>query len=300
MTGCLTQGDSQRCCPICGAGSLLPRGSESWLFWGVEYTLMQCTTCGSATTDPVPDNATIERIYREGFDYRWYRDHYAAKLNDARMRIVEYGDRLGRRVLDFGGGLGYFSEAARACGHESETLDHFAGNGVDLAAPADTVVALHVLEHANDLDRIVSLMCSLLRPGGQLLVAVPNYHGAGYRHLDMRWVWAQPPLIHIHHFTAAGLRCLLERHGISDCRISYHDRWDANHVADVTDAENFHRRDAAWGRRPWCRFAVYRKWIANRNASLRNLALDQSLGIDMPAEDRAELEIYGRYGGGEP
>ena len=292
--------DGQRNCPICGTGSLTPCGDESWSFWGVDYTLLQCASCGSATTYPAPDDATVERVYRESFDYRWYRDHYAAKLSDARTRIAEHGERLGRRVIDFGGGLGYFSEAAKACGHDSMTLDSFAGSKGGGSAPADTVVALHVLEHANDLDRAMSSICGLLRPNGHLLVAVPNYRGAGYRRWGMRWVWAQPPLIHIHHFTATGLRCLLERHGIGDCHISYHDRWDANHVADVTGAEAFRRRDAAWGLWPWCRFAIYRKWVARRNAALRNLALNQSLNIDMPAEDRAELEIYGRYEGGQP
>lgn len=299
MSGGQEQGKRRRC-PICSNGDLASYYAESWSFWGIDYTLLQCTFCGSATTDPAPDDATVARIYRESFDYRWYRDHYAAKLEDARARVVEYAGRLGRRVIDFGGGLGYFSVAAKERGHDSVTVDAFAGSKVVVAEPADTVVALHVLEHANDLDRVMASICGLPRPGGHLLVAVPNYDGMGYRRMGMRWVWAQPPLIHIHHFTAKGLRCLLERHGVSDCRISYHDRWDANHVADITDAEVFRKRDMAWGRWPWCRFAVYRKWIARRNASLRNLALDQARNIDMPDEDRAELEIYGRYGGGEP
>lgn len=291
--------ENERRCPICTDGSLAPLGDEDWAFWGVKYTLFQCDSCGSATTQPVPDDTTVERVYREGFDYRWYRDHYAAKLCDARTRVAEYAERLGRSVIDFGGGLGYFSEAANACGHVSVTIDPFAGNRAGVTAPADTVVALHVLEHANDLDRVMSSICSLLRSGGHVLVAVPNYHGAGYRRWGMHWVWAQPPLIHIHHFTAKGLQRLLERHGIRDCRVSYHDRWDANHVADVVEAEAFRRFDAAWGRSPWCRFTLYRKWIAKRNAALRNHALDQSAGIQMPDIDRAELEIYGCYGGGE-
>lgn len=291
--------EKERRCPICVEGNLASLGDEDWSFWGVGYTLLRCESCGSATTHPVPDDAAVERVYRENFDYRWYRDHYEAKLLDAQVRIAEYAGRLGRRVIDFGGGLGYFSEAAKACGHDSVTMDPFAGGRAGGVSVADTVVALHVLEHANDLDRVMSSICSLLQPGGHLLVAVPNYQGVGYRRWGMNWVWAQPPLIHIHHFTAKGLQCLLERHGISDCRVSYHDRWDANHVADVVDAEAFRRIDAAWGRSPWYRFATYRKWIARRNAALRNSALNQSSRIEMPDEDRAELEIYGRYGGGE-
>lgn len=289
------ESNRQRLCPVCGTGRLVSAGPESWSYWGVRYTLLQCADCGSATTDPSPDDSTVERVYRESFDYRWYREHYDAKLADARSRVTEYGGRLGQRVVDFGGGLGYFSVAAGEAGYDSVTLDPFAEGGKSGdTAPADTVVALHVLEHSNNLDRTMRSICELLKQGGHVLMAVPNYLGAGYRRLGMQWVWAQPPLIHIHHFTAAGLIRLLERYGFSVLKVSYHDRWDANYVADVTETTVFHRRDAAWARQPWTRFSVYRKWVARRNARLRRMALAQSLGKIMPAEDRAELEIYAR------
>lgn len=292
-------GNGQGFCPACGTGRLVAAGPENWSYWGVRYTLVQCADCGSATTDPSPDDSTVERVYRESFDYRWYRDHYDAKLADARSRITEYGERLGRHVIDFGGGLGYFSVAAKEAGYNSVTLDPFAEGGQSGdTKPADTVVALHVLEHSNDLDRTMQSICGLLKQGGHALIAVPNYLGTGYRSMGVQWVWAQPPLIHIHHFTAVGLIRLLERYGFSEFKVSYHDRWDANYVADVAEAATFHRRDVAWSRKPWARFSFYRRWVARRNARLRHIALVQSLGMDMPAEDRAELEVYARFKAG--
>lgn len=237
-----------------------------WKFDGITYHLALCDACGSASTDPLPDDAALARLYANAFDYRWYRDHFDAKLKDSRIRLDEYRSLLGRRVLDFGGGLGYFSQVAREAGYHSMTHDPFADRSQTETAQWDTVVALHVLEHANDLDRICRQIRSYLAPGGHLILAVPNFSGRGYREQGMRWVWAQPPLIHIHHFTAIGLTTLLERHGFADIEVSYHERWDANNHCDVENARLSSCLDAAWGLRPLNALPPYRRVVAAFNS----------------------------------
>jgi SAM-dependent methyltransferase len=195
--------------------------------------------------------------------------------------------------------LGYFAKAAREAGHISVTYDPYAG-GSDPESNWDAVVALHVLEHANNPDEEICRIKSALCTGGHLILAVPNFEAEGYRLRGMNWVWAQPPIIHIFHFTAAGVTQLLQRHGFSEISVSYHDRWDANRVADIESAAEFARADRMWSLPLLNRLGLYRRWIARRNADRRfsALRLSQDRRERSPA-DRAELEVFATLADGE-
>ena len=286
-------------CPVCDSVLSAPLGMRLD-GGGRVYDLEQCGSCGCAFTAPRPDDATLQRLYGESYDYRWFRDHYDAKLADARSRFEEYEPWLGASVLDFGGGLGYFAAAAREAGLRSETLDPHSGASPTLPGDGwDSVVALHVLEHSNDPGAMLEAIRARLKPGGSLILAVPNYAGAGYRERGMHWVWAQPPLVHVFHFTARGLAALLLRHGFDLEQVDYRERWDANYVSDVLQVERFARLEADWARRPWSRFALYRKYIADRNAELRFEALERSLREHaMEPSLRAELQVRARLRAG--
>lgn len=284
-------------CPACLATVSRLLSSQKWTFAGERYCLVECEGCGSARTCPLPDDGVLKRLYETSFDYRWYRDHFPAKLEDSRIRLVEYKDLLGERVLDFGGGLGYFSQVAREAGYQSTTYDPFAANKPAAVSSTqwDTVVVLHVLEHTNDLDRLCREIRKLVLPGGRLILAVPNYSSRGYRKLGMQWVWAQPPLIHVHHLTAAGVTALLARHGFTDIRISYHDRWDANVDCDVDHAKLSRLFDAAWGLRPLGTFAGYRRLVAAVNSWRRFRGLAKTRGKDDPNNTGlSELQVTAR------
>ena len=234
---------------MCGTGVGVLKGEEAWPFGSVLYRLAECPSCGCAFTVPLPTDRVLRDLYAKMFDYRWYRDHLRAKMRDAAARYAEYRPLLGASVLDFGGGLGYFSAICRARGHVSVTLDAYAPHGgLAPGSQFDTVVALHVLEHANDIDGLILQMRAFPKPGGNLIIAVPNYRSAGYRERGMRWVWAQPPLIPIYHFTAEGLAALLRRRGFRRLEISYHERWDANRHCDLERAEEFAAWDGMWAR----------------------------------------------------
>lgn len=281
-------------CPVCTFPKSKSYSTQQWTDQGVEYCLLVCENCGSARSAPLPTDERLQNLYSSSFDYRWYQDHYDAKLRDCRIRIQEYGSRLGKRVLDFGGGVGYFSKAAIEAGLESVTYDPYVSAVLPDNNHWDSVVALHVLEHSNDLDRTVSQIKNLLAPGGRVILAVPNATGLGYQKLGMRWVWAQPPLVHVFHFTAVGLRALLARHGFGSLEVSYHERWDANLYCDVEQVEDFRNLDADWGRLPFSVFQPYRRWIARRNTKRRFAGLEKSLSThDSESDDYAELQLTG-------
>jgi SAM-dependent methyltransferase len=279
-------------CRVCGEHGLqthLPE--QAWPWQGKTYRLAHCTACGSSCSDPLPDDATLADYYKRHFDYRWYVDYFEAKLRDARLRASEYAPKLaGRRVLDYGGGLGYMSQSLRERGFDSLTFDPYA-NANDPGIGWDAVVGLHMLEHGNDPGVLVERMKARLRPGGTLLLAVPNFEALGYRRHGMAWVWAQPPIVHVVHFTEAGLRRLLERHGFCNIRSSYHERWDANRVADVERHGQSAYCDRIWGLQPLNRFAAYRRTVARWNGRRRFAALALAERMDGPPAERAELEI---------
>lgn len=273
------------CCPACHGQTVALAGERPEAF-GRTWEMAICSTCNMAFTSPLPDDGTLQEVYRTCFSYDWYRDHYPAKSRDARQRLEEYRPLLGERILDFGGGVGYFSEAARAAGYLSTTYDPFTADTAVAEANWDTVVALHVLEHANDLDRMCLQMKAFLVPGGRLLLAVPNFSGRGYRELGMRWVWAQPPLLHVFHFTAAALEALLKRHGFVEIQISCHERWDANNYCDVEHAGLYAFLGRLWSMPLLRRLATYRRLIAAGNSALRFRGLRRSFAN--PPTNRAE------------
>lgn len=279
-------------CTVCHESMVQCYGEWQWNIRGQVYRLSSCPICGSVFTDPLPDNAALKKLYKTEFDYQWYRDYYIAKIRDCRQRIEGYRRFMGRRVLDFGGGLGYFSQLARKQGYHSITYDPYTTRGDLQEKEWDTIVSLHMLEHSNNPDKTIRLIKSLLVPGGKLILAVPNFSCRGYNELGMYWVWAQPPLLHIFHFTATGLKSLLMRHGFIELQISYHERWDANLYTDLEKVEKFRKMDAAWSRKPFNSIPLYRKLIAYRNSFLRFKGLEKAIKNYNPDDENyAELQI---------
>jgi SAM-dependent methyltransferase len=243
----------------------------------------------------MPDDAVLTRVYDECFSYQWYQDHYGAKSRDCRERIGEYRPFLGKKVLDFGGGLGYLSAALRNEGYQSITYDPFCRKDDEKVGSWDTVIALHVLEHANDPDRTVKEIKGLISDGGRLILAVPNAGGKGYRERGMAWVWAQPPLIHTIHFTAIGLTSLLERHGFVIESVSFAERWDANLCTDLERVKLHSWLDAAWSRQPWHGYSLYRKGCAFLSSRFRIMGLRKARkGFDPANGEYSELQVVAR------
>jgi hypothetical protein len=79
-------------------------------------------------------------------------------------------------------------------------------------ASLDAMTLWHVLEHVEDPARALERAAAWLRPGGGLLVGVPNFASLQARLGGERWFHLDLQR-HRTHFTPAGLRALLERNG---------------------------------------------------------------------------------------
>jgi SAM-dependent methyltransferase len=225
-------------CPACGGelhGWRAAPAAEPGLG---DVALRRCARCGTAVTDAPAgdggDDLHETGAYRPG-------PPRGARLAAPLLRAFD-AQRLGflraavpppSHLLDAGAGRGRFVAHALAAGYLAEGLEP-SRRGVDgaratygvalrrvgiedaaIATGSVQAVSLwHVLEHVEDPGAVLRAIRGWLAPGGALLVGVPNLDswqarlgGAGWYHLDLPR--------HRTHFTAGGLRTLLEREGFA-------------------------------------------------------------------------------------
>lgn len=203
------------------------------------FELARCPRCGSAAT--VGAVADAAAMYEAG---TYAPAHGALDPLLAPLRAFAERDRMrfvgglapGGRVLEVGAGDGRFVARMRAAGLDAWGIDpspagreaaraigvEVAGATVEEAEVEPTsqgaVVLWHALEHFDDPGASLRLIRSWLRPGGALVVAVPNLGGLQARIGGDRWFHQDVPR-HRTHLTPRGLRALLERTGFAPGRL---------------------------------------------------------------------------------
>ena len=192
----------------------------------------RCAKCGVATTDPWPSSAELEVAYST-----WYRPRNGrfsglgdALLHHTRGRLSE---RIGRiaphdPVLDVGAGDGSLVVALRARGRRAEGLER--SDGSDGVRAGDlteeevgdwgAIIFWHSLEHLPEPGRTIDAAARLLRPGGVVIVAVPNSASLQARIFGDRWLALDLPR-HLVHLTAAALLERLREGGLQVERVSF-------------------------------------------------------------------------------
>jgi len=199
-----------------------------------DYELARCGSCGTAVTlAPAPADAHDAGAYGGGRPrgsnvvaplLRGFDRHRLALLAGA-------GARPPGRLLDVGAGRGRFIAQARAAGWDAggvepsrRGLEGARALGIELmaggigeaavpAASLDAASLWHVLEHVDEPGPAIARVAGWLRPGGALLVGVPNLASVQARAGGPRWYHLDVPR-HRTHFTVAGLHALLRRHGL--------------------------------------------------------------------------------------
>ena len=158
-------------------------------------------------------------------------------LNNAiRMRQLR-GLPIGR-LLDVGSGRGRFLGAAKAVGWAvvgielepgmAEATSRRFGVEVvvgDAISPSvrgsfDVITMWHVLEHLPDPRAALDRAAGLLRPGGTLIVSVPNNDSLQARLGGDAWLHLDIPR-HIYHFNPGSLSRLVEHAGLKVERIGH-------------------------------------------------------------------------------
>ena len=230
-------------CPVCGSADISARLQVQDRSVSQEtFAIAQCAGCGLQFTNPRPDAASIGKYYESAA----YVSHNAAArgLVNRAYRVARYftmrrkvalitklnGGRAGR-LLDYGCGTGHFLARARGAGWQVTGLEPHAGArqaaaarvGQPIQEPAalatlppasfDVVTLWHVLEHVHTLQETMRQLVRVLKPGGCLLIAVPNPDSLDAQHYREYWAAYDVPR-HLYHFVPATLRPLLAAHGL--------------------------------------------------------------------------------------
>ncbi len=232
-------------CPACGAAALVP---WRWVPGGEpsdprRYELARCSACGTAVTQgPPPGPQHYETgVYAPG------PPRAAGVLRLLQRRLDAQPARLlrqagvapGGRVLDAGAGRGRLVESLVAAGFEATGIDpaprstsprvRQATIGEHSDSRLDAAVLWHVLEHLEDPLAALSRVAGWLRPGGVVLVAVPNLGSVQAGVAGDAWLHLDVPR-HRVHFTAHGLRALFGRAGVEPGPVD-HMVWEHNPTA---------------------------------------------------------------------
>jgi SAM-dependent methyltransferase len=209
---------------------------------------VQCRRCLLIYANPFPVPDDLDALYSEEQDY--FHSHLGPEAKAVqRERIVAllepYTGGPGR-LLDVGAGLGETVAAALFRGWDAYGIESSAtfaaraswlcgdrvhhGDIDSLPArlserPFDAVTLSAVLEHLHQPDRAIATIAAALRPGGALLLDVPNELGAYFRagNLFYRlhrkdWVVNLAPTFspyHVFGFSRRSLTALLRKHGLS-------------------------------------------------------------------------------------
>ncbi len=191
---------------------------------------MRCGRCGLLRTWPVPSADVLTRLYEDA-SYHEVRTDGSPKQWAARAtQIIDALPRPPDAVLDFGAGEGHLVRAFRDAGIAAAGVEPSAGareaairhQDIELLVDLDhvaasrftTITLLHVLEHVEDPVGTLRTLRRALEPDGHMFIEVPHAGSADMIHAQTRRAILDPPA-HLHHFTPATLRPLVERAGLS-------------------------------------------------------------------------------------
>ncbi|MGD9858114.1 MAG: class I SAM-dependent methyltransferase [Planctomycetaceae bacterium] len=224
-------------CPVCDGR----RGIPTFEIHGMRHQLLTCESCGLGRLDPLPSLQEIAEFYPA--EYYGSRGAKFEPLTEAVVRVVgtihvrTLSRQLspGSRILDVGCGRGVLLGALADRGHEVHGMDvsETAVAGADSRAAIrvapcltkvgypdghfDQVILWHVLEHLRNPRELLREVRRILKPGGQVIVAVPNFSSRQARWAGAAWFHLDLPR-HLFHFPVAGLRRLLDRTGFDVIR----------------------------------------------------------------------------------
>ena len=209
------------------------------------FTVIACERCKFTHVSPVPSAGDLANVYRHEYyatEKPLYLERYREDqtwwnlVNDDRIDDLAAAARMkSGRVLDVGSGPGLFLERAQArdwtvLGVEpsSQAAADSRARGLPIVedfldertAPSlgifDCVHSAAVFEHLPDPAGMLKIVRGLLRPGGALMIVVPNdenpiQHAAVLAKGFDPW-WIAPPH-HLNYFNTTTLPSFVESHG---------------------------------------------------------------------------------------
>ena len=220
-------------CPACGSEAVIPLfKSRDYFLTKEEFSVVECRDCKLRFTNPRPGFAEILKYY----DSSEYISHdtsektlltkvYTAARNymlKKKYAIVKSYSK-GSSLLDVGCGSGEFLNYCKIKGvttfgvELNEKPREFARKsfGLDIREKLvdfpeteykfDCITLWHVLEHIHNLKETMAMLKTRLKPGGVLIIALPNYSSWDSVHFETFWAAYDLPR-HLYHFNEISFR----------------------------------------------------------------------------------------------
>jgi SAM-dependent methyltransferase len=225
-------------CGICGGSSgefLFFARDLNFRTTGEAYSIVRCGSCGTAQTLPQPAEDSLGQFYPPSYypTGGYAPAYYAGTIRpsqQAKLSIVRRFRSSGT-LLDVGCGAGFFVREASDAGFAAEGVE-FSREAVEFGRKEggvrltqgdllssefpentyDVVTLWHVLEHLPRPVETLKKIRTLLKRGGILVIAVPNFGSLQARLFRDRWYHLEVPR-HLFHFTPGALRGLLAGQG---------------------------------------------------------------------------------------
>lgn len=201
-----------------------------------EFEVWVCRDCGSGTTLPAVEESGLGGYYGDAYgphESGALMGRLAGAVMAARLRgrlFEPLRDGSAGAVLDVGSGRGDLLRVLQRRGWTATGLEpspdaarvaerlgvktavgNLAGAGLPQRA-FDAVIFHHSLEHVTRPAAALGEVRGLLRPGGTVFIAVPNFASRSARRRGESW-WALDVPRHRTHFTPQGLEGALRRAG---------------------------------------------------------------------------------------
>jgi SAM-dependent methyltransferase len=233
-------------CRACGLGYLNPRPDAESIghFYPEDYEWYLPPERKQAGRWGRARNYLNRLVLAHGYGYpaprpRWYEKALATVLGSwfgwgrgSLTTLPYWGEG---KMLDYGCGAGWYAHRMKEQGwqvtgmdfsaHAARSVSEHYGIPVlvgTLPHPAvgpesyDLITLGASLEHVPDPHLVLGAAVRALRPGGSVVISVPNLASWGFRHFGTDWYGLQLPL-HLLHFTPATLRRLVKAHGLEVC-----------------------------------------------------------------------------------
>ncbi|KAA9038773.1 class I SAM-dependent methyltransferase [Ginsengibacter hankyongi] len=228
-------------CPCCGQKNIASvLSAEDFTVSHEGFEIWECSDCTARFTQNVPDINGIGPYYqsenyishsdtKEGIINKLYHLVRNRTLIQKRNTIKKFTGTSKGSILDVGCGTGAFLHTMQQAGWEitgfepDETARQKAKELYQLnlespeklfSLPAksfDAITLWHVLEHVHDLHNYIKRLKELLKPGGKLFIAVPNYTSYDAKVYKQCWAAYDVPR-HLYHFSPASMHKLLSIH----------------------------------------------------------------------------------------